>query len=181
MSKPCVLLGVTGSIAAYKSAIIASALMKKGVDVVAVMTESAVKFLGPVTLASITHNPVYTEMFAPAENLTPTHISLRDRASLLLVAPATANCMAKYANGIADDLLTSALISVTVPVLLAPAMNSVMWRHPATQANLKTLEERGVTFIGPESGRLVCEDDDIGRLADPEKIVAACLGILGIS
>ncbi|MHC4661439.1 MAG: flavoprotein [Planctomycetota bacterium] len=181
MKKPCVLLGVTGSIAAYKSAIIASALAKKGVDVVAVMTGAATNLLGPVTLASITGNPVHTEMFVPAENLTPAHISLRNRADLVLVAPATANCMAKYANGIADDLLTSTLISVTAPVIFAPAMNAEMWRHPATQANLKTLQERGVIFVGPEKGHLVCDDDDIGRLAEPEKIVETCLEKLGLS
>ena len=180
MAKPCVLLGVTGSIAAYKSAMLASLLIKRGAEVVAVMTDAATKFLGPVTLASITRNLVYTEMFLPAENLTPTHISLRDRADLVCVAPATANCIAKYAHGIADDLLTSTLISVTVPVIFAPAMNGVMWRHPATQENVNILKGRGVIFVGPETGRLVCDEDDVGRLADPEKIAAACLEKLGL-
>jgi len=179
--KKTVLLGVTGSIAAYKAAEIASTLVQAGADVHVVMTDNAVRLVGPPTFQAITGFPVLRGMFveAPAGRAMP-HIDLPSRAELLLVAPATANILGKIANGIADDILSTSALSTKAPVLVAPAMNHRMWSHPAVKRNVETLKSRGVEFIGPESGPLACGEEGEGRLADPAAIAKRALEILGL-
>jgi phosphopantothenoylcysteine decarboxylase/phosphopantothenate--cysteine ligase len=176
-----VLLGVTGSVAAYKAAGIASTLVQSGADVHVLMTASAARLVGPPTFQALTGNPVVREMFhdAPAGRAMP-HIDLPSRADLLLIAPATANILGKIANGIADDVLSTSALSTAAPVLVAPAMNHRMWKHPAVQANVKTLEARGVEIIGPESGFLACGEEGEGRMADPDSIAKRALEILDL-
>lgn len=171
-----VILGVTGSVAAYKAVYVASTLRKHGVEVDAVLTANAARFVTPLQFGSVTGRPVYMEMFSERDDIV--HVSLADRASLLLVAPASANFIGKYANGIADDLLSTTAVSVDCPVLLAPAMNSRMWGHPAVQANVESLRKRGVVFVGPGEGRLACGAEGIGRLAEPGEIVSEAVRIL---
>ncbi|MCS7009489.1 MAG: phosphopantothenoylcysteine decarboxylase [Chthoniobacterales bacterium] len=171
----CVLLGVTGSIAAYKAAEVASRLVKEGVEVHAIMTRCACEFIGPLTFQTLTRNPVTTSLFERPEEWQPGHISLADRANLLLIAPATANILAKLALGIADDPLSATALATRAPVLIAPAMNGKMWHHPATQQNVRTLRERGVEFLGPDSGMLACGYEGIGRLWPAEKIAEEVL------
>jgi phosphopantothenoylcysteine synthetase/decarboxylase len=170
MSKRMV-LGVTGSIAAYKAAEIASALSKLGMELDVVMTEDAQRFVGALTFTALTHRPVVTHLWDEEQPSRPTHIELADAAQLILVAPATANILAKMAHGLADDALTAILLATKAPVLVAPAMNGKMWEHPATQANVAILKSRGVEFIGPESGLLACGYEGLGRLWPVEKIV----------
>ena len=164
-----VVLGVTGSIAAYKAAPIASALVKKGVPVQVVMTQNAARFIQPLTFEALTCRPVHLDQFAARTSMQ--HIALARFAAVVAVAPATANFIGKYASGIADDLLSTTALSVSCPVIVAPAMNGAMWRHPAVQCNVETLKKRGVEFVGPVSGRLACGDDDIGRMAPEEDII----------
>lgn len=167
----CIVLGVTGGIAAYKACEIASSLGKKNASVRVVMTESACQLVSPKTFEALTGNPVYTGVFESADRIV--HIDLANRADLILVAPATANIMAKAACGIADDLLSTVLLAAACPVAMAPAMNARMWRAPATQQNAETLRARGVRFIGPEQGHLACGVSDIGRMTEPAAIVEA--------
>ena len=174
-----VILGVTGSIAAYKAADIARLLMKGGSDVSVIMTESATHFVGELTFRTLTRRPVGLDMFAPKDDWKPEHISLAERADSLLIAPCTANVIAKLANGIADDLLTCTALACVAPVIVAPAMNEKMWEHPATQANIAVLKERGVTILEVGSGDLACGYQGKGRMADPEEIVAMVLGLPG--
>jgi phosphopantothenoylcysteine synthetase/decarboxylase len=176
---PTVVLGVTGSIAAYKAAEITRLLVKAGVNVMPVMTQSATRFLGPLTLQSLSQNPVATGLFDEEESWRPTHISLADSADLMLIAPVTANVMAKLAHGIADDVLTAIALATRAPMVLAPAMNVKMWEHPATRENERILKERGVTFIGPEAGFLACGYEGRGRMSEPASVVAAVLSRLG--
>ena len=164
-------VGVTGGIAAYKACDLVSRLKKRGAEVRVVLTENAAKFVPPLTFATLSGNPALTDTFAPRHELE--HISLAKWADAYVIAPATANCLGKLANGIADDLLTTTYLAVTVPVLIAPAMNANMWRHPATQANLKTLLARGAHTVGPATGHLACGDDDVGRMSEPGEIVEA--------
>jgi phosphopantothenoylcysteine decarboxylase len=171
-------LGVTGSIAAYKAAEIASALSKSGVELDVVLTEDAQKFIGALTFTALTHRPVVTNLWDEEQPSRPTHIELADAAQLILIAPATANIIAKMAHGLADDALSAILLASKAPVLVAPAMNGKMWEHPATQANVKTLQSRGVEFIGPEAGLLACGYEGLGRLWPVEKIVEAALTVL---
>ena len=166
-----IVLGVTGGIAAYKACDLVSRLKKRGAQVRVVLTENACKFVQPLTFATLSGMPALTDTFAPRNEME--HISLAKWADAFVIAPATANCIAKLANGLGDDLLSTTALAMTAPMMVAPAMNANMYRHPATQANLKTLAERGVHFVGPESGRLACGDDDIGRMSDPEKIMEA--------
>lgn len=161
---PTILLGVSGSIAAYKAADLASQLVKAGFCVHAVMTRNATEFIAPLTLQTLTRNPVTTSVFAEKESWHPGHIELADQADLLLLAPATANLLAKLAHGLADDALTSLALAVTAPVWAAPAMNGKMWLHPATVHNVSLLRSRGVRFLGPEEGLLACGYEGIGRL-----------------
>jgi phosphopantothenoylcysteine decarboxylase len=159
-----ILLGISGSIAAYKAADLASQLVKLGYDVHGIMTRHAAEFLTPLTLQTLSRNPVTTSIFDEKEAWHPGHISLADRAGLLVVAPATANIIAKLALGLADDALTSIALATPAPLLIAPAMNGKMWLHPATQANVELLRQRGAHFVGPEEGLLACGYEGIGRL-----------------
>ncbi len=168
-----VALGVTGGIGAYKAVEVARGLQKRGHDVVALMTRSARRFVGPVTFEAITRRRVITDQFAPGMNADIEHIALTTEIDLLLIAPATANIIAKLAHGIADDFLTSFVLALRKPILLAPAMNTNMFEHPAVQANLATLAARGVQFVDPGSGYLACGWIGKGRLAEPDEIAEA--------
>jgi phosphopantothenoylcysteine decarboxylase len=159
-----IVLGVTGSIAAYKSAELASLLVKQGHDVFVVMTHDATEFITPLTLQTLSKNPVMTSFFDEKENWRPGHIELADRANLLLVAPATANVLAELAHGLASHPLAAIALATRAPILIAPAMNGKMWGHSATQANVEILKSRGVEFIGPEEGMLACGYEGLGRL-----------------
>ena len=165
-----VVLGVTGSIAAYKSAELASLLVKQGHDVFVVMTHDAAEFITPLTLQTLSKNPMTTSFFDEKENWRPGHIELADRANLLLIAPATANVIAELAHGLASHPLTAIALATRAPILLAPAMNGKMWEHPATRANVTLLKSRGVDFIGPEEGMLACGYEGLGRLWKVEDI-----------
>ena len=176
-----VVLGITGSIAAYKSADLVRKLRAlrdprrpaRRIDVRAVLTDAGARFITPITLQTLTGNPVSQALFETPEQWQIEHVSLADDADLLLVAPATANILAKLAQGLADDLLSSTALACTAPLLIAPAMNVHMWEHPATQANIRLLRQRGAVFIGPEDGELACGYTGRGRLSPPEAIVAA--------
>lgn len=174
-------LGVTGCIAAYKSVEVLRGLQKRGASVTVVMTRHATEFVGPLTFQSISGFPVITEMFAPTDDPEIKHIQLAQSSDLLLVAPATANALAKFANGIADDFLSTLYISSTCPVLVAPAMNSEMWAHPATRENVRRLRERGVQFVDPEDGYLACKTVGAGRLAEPDAIVRRACEIIRLA
>src|SRR5215217_969922 len=166
-------LGVTGGIGAYKAVEIARGLQKRDHDVVAIMTRSARRFVGPLTFEAITGRRVITDQWSPGSNADIEHISIATDIALLLVAPATANTIGKLANGIADDFLTSLYLATRAPVLLAPAMNTNMLEHPAVQRNLQTLTARGVRFVDPGEGFLACGWIGKGRLAEPDAIVDA--------
>lgn len=174
-------LGVTGCIAAYKSVEVLRGLQKRGAGVTVVMTRHATEFVGPLTFQAISGYPVITEMFAPTDDPEIKHIQLAQSTDLLLVAPATANTLAKFANGIADDFLSTLYISSTCPVLVAPAMNVEMWAHPATQENVRRLRDRGVHFVDPEEGYLACKTVGAGRLAEPDAIVRRACEIIGLA
>jgi len=178
MNAPCIVLGVGGSIAAYKAADLTSRLAKRGFDVHVVMTRAATEFVTPLTFKTLSRNPVTTSVFDEKDSWHPGHIDLADRAALLLIAPATANLVAKLANGIADDALTSIALATPAPLLVAPAMNGKMWLHAATQENAARLRARGVEFIGPEEGLLACGYEGIGRLWNVEDIAARAEKIL---
>ena len=160
----CVVLGVTGSIAAYKSAELASLLVKQGHEVFVVMTKDATEFVTPLTLQTLSKNPVTTSFYDEKENWRPGHIDLADRASLLIIAPATANIIAELAHGLATHPLAAIALATRAPTLIAPAMNGKMWEHAATQENVEKLKTRGVEFIGPEAGMLACGYEGVGRL-----------------
>jgi phosphopantothenoylcysteine decarboxylase len=166
----CVVLGVTGSIAAYKSAELASLLVKQGHDVFVVMTQDATEFITPLTLQTLSKNPVMTSFYDEKDNWRPGHIALADRANLLLIAPATANVIAELAHGLANHPLAAIALATRAPILLAPAMNGKMWDHPATKANVDLLKKRGVEFIGPEAGMLACGYEGLGRLWKVDEI-----------
>jgi phosphopantothenoylcysteine decarboxylase/phosphopantothenate--cysteine ligase len=173
-----VALGVTGGIGAYKAVEVCRGLQQRGHDVVAVMTRSAARFVGPVTFEAITRRPVITSQWRPGMNSDIEHIAIADGIALLLVAPCTANIIGKLANGIADDFLTSLYLATKAPVLLAPAMNTNMLAHEAVQRNLQTLASRGVRFVDAGEGYLACGWIGKGRLADPADIVAAAEQLL---
>jgi phosphopantothenoylcysteine synthetase/decarboxylase len=165
-----VVLGVTGSIAAYKSAELASLLVKQGHDVFVVMTRDAAEFITPLTLQTLSKNPVTTSFFDEKESWRPGHIDLADRANLLLIAPATANVISEFANGLAGHPLAAIALATRAQILIAPAMNGKMWEHPATQENVATLKSRGAEFIGPEEGMLACGYEGVGRLWKVDEI-----------
>ncbi len=171
-------LGVTGGIGAYKAVEIARGLQKHGHDVAAIMTRSARRFVGPLTFEAITRREVITDQWKPGANADIEHISLASSADLLLIAPATANVIGKFANGIADDFLSSLYLAATAPVLMAPAMNTNMFAHPAVVRNLETLAARGVMFVEPGEGYLACGWIGKGRLAEPDDVVQAALRVL---
>ncbi|HPO11814.1 MAG TPA: bifunctional phosphopantothenoylcysteine decarboxylase/phosphopantothenate--cysteine ligase CoaBC [Candidatus Hydrogenedentes bacterium] len=168
-----IVLGVTGSIAAYKACEIASRLVEGGARVTAVLTKNAQQFVGPASFEAITGRRTITGMFERLETPEIEHISLARRANLFLIAPATANSIAKAAHGIADDWLSTTLLATRAPVLFAPAMNTHMYQHAATQANIQTLKARGCYFVGPGSGALACGEIGEGRLIDPPAILEA--------
>ncbi len=178
VSSPVVVLGISGSIAAYKAADIASKLRKAGCEVFAVMTRHATEFITPLTLHTITRQPVVVNLFDEADSWQPGHIDLADRAALFLVAPATANTLAKLSYGLADDALSSIALATRAPILIAPAMNGHMWQHPATRENVDRLTARGVQFIGPEEGMLACGYEGIGRLWNTDDIVDRALNVI---
>lgn len=166
-----IVVGVTGSIAAYKSAEIVSKLVQKGTNVFVIMTSSATKFITPLTFQALTRNRVLVDQFELVMVTDPTHISLADKAKLVLIAPATANFIGKVASGIADDALTSTIMATRCPVLIAPAMNEKMYLNKIVQENIKKLKKLGYKFIEPEKGWLACGVSGIGRLADINKIL----------
>ena len=179
MSQRNVVLGVTGSIAAYKAADLASRLTQAGLSVHTVMTENATKLVGPATFRALTGRPVATEMFDLTNPFSIEHVSLADLADVFVVAPATANVIAKLAHGIADDLLTCTALATRAPLLVAPAMHTAMWENPATQANVETLLTRGVRFVGPAVGRLASGGHGAGRMASVDDIADEIGAILG--
>jgi phosphopantothenoylcysteine decarboxylase/phosphopantothenate--cysteine ligase len=166
-------LGITGGIASYKSAALVSQLVQAGAGVSVVMTASAGEFIGPTTFEALTGRPVYRSLFGVPEFPLGAHIGLAQRASVLCVAPATANFLAKAALGLADDLLSTLLLAFSGPVLVAPAMNSQMWSKPAVQRNVTQLRLDGMNIIDPEEGWLSCRQQGAGRMASPETILAA--------
>jgi len=171
-----VLLGVTGGVAAYKACSLTRLLTQVGARVQVVMTRSGARFVGPDTFAALSGRRVYIDLWEEAGSVL--HVRLAREADVAVVAPLTANVLAKLAHGLADDLLTSALLEATCPLVLAPAMHTGMWEHPATQANVRALAERGLTLVGPVTGALAHGDEGAGRLADPEAILAAVEGVL---
>lgn len=173
-----VVLGVTGGIAAYKSVEIVSRLTKLGASVHVIMTKNATEFVTPLTFETMSHHPVVTDTFVRPETWEVEHIALAQRAEVFVIAPATANCLAKMACGLADDMLSTTVLATKAPVLLAPAMNTGMWTAPATQANVRTLAERGVRFVGPASGMLACGDTGTGRMSEPAEVAEAICALL---
>lgn len=172
-----ILLGITGGIAAYKSCNIARLLQKRGARVKVVMSEHATEFVGPLTFRALTNEPVAVGLFDdPSDPIH--HISLAQEPDLVVVAPATANIIAKMVNGIADDLISTTLLATPRPIVIAPAMNNGMWKAPATQANIASLRDRGVHVVGPGSGYLACGDVDTGRMSEPEDIVEVVCEVL---
>lgn len=178
--KPCVVLGVTGGIAAYKACELLRLLQKEDVDVYVIMTENATRFVTPLTFETLSGHPVVTDTFDRPQTWEVEHIALAKRANLFLVAPATANTMAKMANGIADDMLSTTLLATKAPVLVAPAMNTGMYTNPATQQNIETLRSRGIHFVEPETGALACGDVGAGRLADVWTIKERAMELLTV-
>ena len=168
-----VVLGVTGSIAAYKAAELVRLLVKDGDDVTVVMTPAATEFVRPLTFQTLSRNPVFVDQFATPTEWRPEHVALAEAADVVVVAPATANTLAKMRHGIADNLLASVLLVTRVPTFVAPAMNDGMWENAATQENLAALAARGVRVVAPEEGELACGSCGKGRMASPQTILAA--------
>jgi phosphopantothenoylcysteine decarboxylase/phosphopantothenate--cysteine ligase len=179
MERRRVLLAVSGGIAAYKAPQLVRELLRAGCDVRCAMTKNAGEFVTQTTLQTVSGGRVATELFDPSAESEIDHIALADWADLMLVAPATANVLAKLAHGLADDLVTTIALATRAPLLVAPAMNVNMWRHPATQENLAQLRERGVEVIGPDAGELACGWEGEGRMSEPAAIVAAARLALG--
>ena len=175
-----IVIGVTGGIAAYKAVDLARRFKLLDFNVKVVMTEHATHLVGPATFRAITGNAVARSLFTE-EDAPIQHITLARDADLFIIAPATANMLAKMANGLADDLMSTTLLATRAPILVAPAMNLEMWRHPATQANLEALKHRGVHVVGPDSGSLACGEEGEGRMAETDRIVEAALNVLGLS
>lgn len=172
-----VLLGVCGGIAAYKAATLTSLLVKAGAGVTVVMTDEATKLVGPKTFEALTRRPVALSMWDA--RLVHPHIELARQAEVFCVVPATANIMAKAACGIADDLMSTTILAFDGTIIMAPAMNAVMWRKPATQRNVRQLVEDGVVMVGPETGRLSCGEAGVGRMSEPEEIFETIANALG--
>lgn len=173
-----VVLGVTGGIAAYKSAEVVSRLRKLGVSVHVIMTEHATKFVAPLTFETLSNHPVVTDTFARPATWEVEHIALAKQADVFVIAPATANMLAKMAHGLADDMLSTTVLATKAPVLVAPAMNTGMWTNAATQENCEILRKRGVHFVGPDAGVLACGDSGAGRMSEPAAIVEAITALL---
>ncbi len=173
-----ILLGVTGSIAAYKAAELASRLSQAGAEVRAVLTAAAREFITPLTFETLTGHPVPGGMFGPGRSRGTAHITLADFPRLVVIAPVSADFIGKLAGGLADDLLSAVVMATRAPVLLAPGMNSGMWESPAVEENVRRLRKRGVEFVGPESGYLACGYEGAGRLASLEAILEAITALL---
>ena len=174
-----VIVGITGGIAAYKAPQLVRLLKKQGHEVQCVATRHALEFVTPLTLETVSGNRLYSELFAPVNDHSTEHIALKDWGDIMVVAPATANCIGKLASGIADDALSTLLLAFShKPLYLAPAMNTDMWEHPAVQQNLATLKARGVNIIAPAEGELACGATGAGRMAEPEEIIQA-IGLAG--
>jgi phosphopantothenoylcysteine decarboxylase/phosphopantothenate--cysteine ligase len=173
-----VVVGLAGGIACYKACDVVRLLVREGLRVRVVMTRGATRFVTPLTLQALSGNPVGTDVFDLTQESEIGHIRTADEADVVLIAPATADVLAKMAHGIADDLLTTIILATKAPVLVAPAMNVHMWEHPATQANVRTLRERGVETVGPGVGSLACGYEGAGRLAEPDEIVEDVLRLL---
>lgn len=173
-----IILGVSGGIAAYKAATLCSRLVGLGASVRVMMTEGATRFITPLTMQTISRHPVATDVFDERDASIVQHIDWADAADLVVVAPATANILSKMANGLADDMLSTTLLAVTAPVLVAPAMNVHMWEHPAVIDNVNKLASRGVTFVEPGTGQLACGYVGKGRLAEPDEIAEAVAAML---
>lgn len=169
----CVVLGVTGGIAAYKTCELTSRLRKAGAQIFVVMTKNACQFVAPLTFETLSNHPVATDTFARPETWEVEHVALAKRADAFVIAPATANILAKMACGIADDMLSTTVLATRAPILVAPAMNTGMWENTATQENVRILRGRGVHFIGPEGGFLACGDTGAGRMSEPSAIFEA--------
>ncbi len=178
MSAPVIIVGVTGSIAAYKAADLVSKLGKRGFEVHVAMTPGAQEFITPLTLQTLSKNPVVTSVFDGDRGWKPGHIDLADRADLLLIAPATANIIAELAVGLAGNAIGEIALATLAPVLIAPAMNGKMWQHAATRHNVEVLTARGVEFIGPEAGLLACGYEGLGRLWSVDDIVERAAEIM---
>jgi len=169
-----ILLGVSGGVAAYKAVDLASKLTSAGATVNTVMTENACRLIEPKSFEAVTNSAVYTTLWSAGEEHKISHINLADRADIVVVAPATANIIGKFANGICDDLLSTALCACWAkPTLLAPAMNNNMWTNPSVQRNVKTVKDMGSHLIGPQVGTLACGTEGIGRMAEPQDILEA--------
>ncbi|MFA7185916.1 MAG: flavoprotein [Victivallales bacterium] len=170
MAEKCIVLGVTGGIAAYKAADLCSKLAQKSYDVHVIMTESAQELIRPRTFFTLSQNPVITSLWDEPD-WRPGHVALAERAKLLVIAPCTANFIGKFTHGIADDALTTYALTHSGKILLAPAMNPKMWRNTAVQENVAILRERGIEFIGPVSGHVACGDEGLGRMSEPDDIL----------
>ena len=168
---PRVVLGVTGSIAAFRAADLASAMVKEGWEVHAVLTADGARFLPALTLAALTHRPVHTSLWEEGEGGRMSHLDLAQTADVVVVAPASADFLARAAHGMAGDGLGAVLLATRAPLVIAPAMNTNMWTHPATRENVKMLSSRGVIWAGPAEGRLACGAEGPGRLAPTEEIL----------
>ena len=173
-----VVVGVSGGIACYKACEIVSRLKKLNACVDVIMTKNATEFVQPLTFESLSSRPVTVDMFAPKEKFEVEHISLAKKADLCVIAPTTANVLAKLAEGIADDMLTTTVLAMKCPIVVAPAMNTNMYENPITQQNIKALKERGFIFVDPISGRLACGDTGVGKMAEPIDIVSKVADVL---
>ena len=172
-----IVVGVTGGIAAYKAVGVIRALVLAGHDVHVIPTEAALRFVGRPTFEAISRNPVHSELYEGVAEVR--HVAIGQAADLIVVAPATANSIAKLASGLADDLLGNSILASTAPVVIAPAMHTEMWQNPATVANIATLQSRGITVVGPAVGQLTGKDAGPGRMSEPDDIVAAALAVVG--
>ena len=172
-----ILLGVTGSIAAYKACELVRLFVKNGDEVTVVMTDAATRFVSPLSFQTLSRNPVFVDQFAPPVSWKPEHISLAEAADLVVVAPATANTIAKMRYGIADNLLSAVLLATRAPIVVAPAMNTGMWESAVTQENIAALAARGVVVVEPDDGELACGVKGKGRMMEPEAILNAIAGM----
>jgi len=170
-----IVLGVTGSIAAYKAAELVRLFIKNGDDISVIMTDAATKFVAPLTFQTLSRNPVYVDQFAPPVEWKPEHISLADSADLFVIAPATANTIAKIRYGIADNLLTASVLATKAPLVVAPVMNTGMLENPVTRDNIAALKARGVKIVDPDEGELACGASGKGRMPEAEEIFKACI------
>jgi len=175
---PRIVLGVTGSIAAFRAADLASSMVQEGWEVHAILTADGARFITPLTLAALTHRPVHTSLWEEGDGGRMTHLDLAGAADVVVVAPASADCMARAAHGMAGDVLGAVLLATRAPLFFAPAMNPHMWQHPATRENIKTLQNRGAHFIGPAEGRLACGAEGPGRMAPVKEIVEIIRGAI---